>query len=672
MNNQSLIEILSKNRAEELGYDVWEHFVIPPFYDRLDLQTAKKPRVILGGRGCGKTMLLRYLSHQSVFSQNRRTIPRDAVSRIGLYWRTDTQFGNAMTGRGIPDDTWQAAFNHYAAIILGIEIIRSLKSVAASTFECLTQDRLDKLDFERMKVFDSKLPARLSEFHQALENRVWEFETWINDVRKVEQPRLLPESFIKALISIVTDQIPCLKTTVFSVYIDEYENLCNYQQKIVNTWLKHSEPPLIYNLAMKRHSFKTMETLGSESFYNVHDFRQYDLDSFTGEAEFEVFAAEILFLILSNAKRLNIEFDIEKIKDPASLSSRKESSYMKNMVQQANEMFPGLSQTELADYIFKQQPLLNKLQNNIEIALKTRNSSISPSVFFRPSAKKAMIIIPALLHRKSLQPAEVQRELDALEANADNKFSGSTNWIHNNFFASVIQLFTPFSRTCPVYSGFEAFCIMSRGNIRHFLELCYESLSKTEHSSENAVLKVDPLEQAEASKQASTTFLREIRGFGQKGPQLLMFTYRLGNLFALAHARKTLSENEQNHFAIIKGRYQLTSSDEDFIKEALKWSILFENESTKDKSDYQVHGNEYMLNPIYAPYFGISYRRKRRLELSSDDIFCLIKGDLNEYTKLLKTYSSKWDIDLSDQSDLPLFQFLEKEARNASQNETVR
>jgi len=104
----------------------------------------------------------------------------------------------------------------------------------------------------------------------------------------------------------------------------------------------------------------------------------------------------------------------------------------------------------------------------------------------------------------------------------------------------------------------------------------------------------------------------------------------------------------------------------------MKTSILFENESTKDKSDYQVHGNEYMLNPIYAPYFGISYRRKRRLELSSDDIFCLIKGDLNEYTKLLKTYSSKWDIDLSDQSDLPLFQFLEKEARNASQNETVR
>ena len=51
-----------KNRAEELGYDVWKHFAVPPFYDRLDLADAKKPRII-GGRGCGKTMLLRYLSH---------------------------------------------------------------------------------------------------------------------------------------------------------------------------------------------------------------------------------------------------------------------------------------------------------------------------------------------------------------------------------------------------------------------------------------------------------------------------------------------------------------------------------------------------------------------------------------------------------------------------------
>ena len=84
--------VFTKNRAEELGYDVWEHFVVPPFYHLLDLQTARKPRLIIGGRGCGKTMLLRYLSHQTMFSQSRETIPDDALLHIGLYWRADTQF----------------------------------------------------------------------------------------------------------------------------------------------------------------------------------------------------------------------------------------------------------------------------------------------------------------------------------------------------------------------------------------------------------------------------------------------------------------------------------------------------------------------------------------------------------------------------------------------------
>ena len=51
---------LSTNRAEELGYDVWEDFVVPPFFGELGLYENKQPKLIVGGRGCGKTMLLRY------------------------------------------------------------------------------------------------------------------------------------------------------------------------------------------------------------------------------------------------------------------------------------------------------------------------------------------------------------------------------------------------------------------------------------------------------------------------------------------------------------------------------------------------------------------------------------------------------------------------------------
>jgi hypothetical protein len=55
---------------------------------------------------------LRYLSHQTTFSRKRPSVPPNAIQHIGLYWRADTQFTNAMTKRGIPDETWESAFNH--------------------------------------------------------------------------------------------------------------------------------------------------------------------------------------------------------------------------------------------------------------------------------------------------------------------------------------------------------------------------------------------------------------------------------------------------------------------------------------------------------------------------------------------------------------------------------
>ena len=97
----------TKNRAEEFGFDVWEHFIIPFFFDRLDLADTQKPTLVIGGRGCGKTMLLRYLLHDTTFSTKNPLVHKAAFARIGLYWKADTQFASALTGRGIPQDVWE-------------------------------------------------------------------------------------------------------------------------------------------------------------------------------------------------------------------------------------------------------------------------------------------------------------------------------------------------------------------------------------------------------------------------------------------------------------------------------------------------------------------------------------------------------------------------------------
>src|SRR4051812_20919800 len=152
------------------------------FYDRLDLRTARKPRLIVGGRGCGKSMLLRYLSHQTMFSRLRPSIPDDAIDHIGLYWRADTHFVNMMTRRGLSEDTWHSAFAHTAALVLGMEVLASLSSIAESKVEILQSADVRALRFERLGAFDENLPTTVPELYKDLEARLWELQAWVNDV----------------------------------------------------------------------------------------------------------------------------------------------------------------------------------------------------------------------------------------------------------------------------------------------------------------------------------------------------------------------------------------------------------------------------------------------------------------------------------------------------------
>ena len=103
------------------------------------------------------------------------------------------------------------------------------------------------------------------------------------------------------------------------------------------------------------------------------------------------------------------------------------------------------------------------------------------------------------------------------------------------------------NRLCPLYSGYDTFLTMSKDNIRHFLELCYTSLS---HSDNFEKQTVDIKDQMTAVKYVSDNMLNEIKQLGASGNILYVFAYRIGNLFEEFRKRDSQSEPEQNQFSI--------------------------------------------------------------------------------------------------------------------------
>jgi hypothetical protein len=267
--------------------------------------------------------------------------------------------------------------------------------------------------------------------------------------------------------------------------------------------------------------------------------------------------------------------------------------------------------------------------------------------------------------QKRQSPKIIYTELQNLAAGRANKFTGKTNWIHNNLVGCLLRLYAPYHRTCPFYAGFDAFIELARGNIRHFLELCHKSLRRVPLASSCEQVTVAINEQAEAARASSTAFLGEVRSFGPSGNRLHSFVLTLGSLFALAHRRPAQSEPEVSHFGITAGGQSLTDEDQDFLCEALRWSVLAEEPETKKKDPLQLPSSDWILNPIYAPYFHITYRKKRKLHLASRDLITLIRGTYDERRTLLKRYMQEWSLD-SEEVEPNLFSHLEETEHDAA------
>lgn len=631
---------MTRNRAEEYGFDLWTDFVIPPYFQSLKTLKSEKPLIIEGGRGSGKTMLLRYLCHATQFSTQRKNVEDSVFEHIGIYWKMDVSFASLMEARGADQELWKSAFENMAVLVLCREVLESLGNMTQARPD--VGQIIDKLDLSELRDIDAEIPLELPLLKRYLRKKDNQFQVWVNNYKKLDTPLFYPMRFLEVLIENLVAQIPLLKNSFFSIYIDEYENLNVSQKKIVNTWLKQCHSPLVFNIAMKRQSFDVADTLGSEKIVAVHDYRKIDIESLLND-HFETFASEI-FLLKVNEYLCNFFKEEDRLKkedrlqlydsSEISLNIRQSRPYRDSVKQKIERIFPNITASEVASEIFADEKLFDRLKRMIKTDLRELNKeSYFEKIFALKVDPAAIIVLHALLNRRTLIFEDVYKELVKYSMNERSKFK---EWISTNLFGCLLNFYGKLNRICPLYSGYSTFVTMSNGNIRHFLELCYTSLSISDEDGWRKAQRVERNEQLQAVKYVSNNMINEIKKFGSQGNVLYQFSLRLGTIFEELRKKDSQSEPEQNQFSI-KG--QLPVDGEKILRELVKWSVVFESKLTKQKG--LESGSEYMFNPIYSAYFTISYRKKRRIEFTVEEFMALISEDEKRFEMVLRRFVSK-------------------------------
>ena len=157
------------------------------------------------------------------------------------------------------------------------------------------------------------------------------------------------------------------------------------------------------------------------------------------------------------------------------------------------------------------------------------------------------------------------------------------------------------------------------------------------------------------------------------GAQLTKFLLGLGRVFGIMAASPEGHAPEVNQFEVVDTSGTPTQQDESsaLLKAAVMHLALARRSGSKLAGEGETRDWDYMIYPIFAPFFNFSYRRKRKMNLTPDQILALVESTSQAIRSILAASNRSPDEPLPEQ--LRLFETFYAESNwQASPDEAIR
>lgn len=599
---RSLQELFGSFRAEWLRESLFSLFNEPTYFPSL---RDRRPCVLVGGRGTGKTTVLRCMSYegQKALSEVAAREPEQA-DYIGLYHRVNTNRVSAFVGPEKTDQEWQRLFGHYINILVVEMILEFLDWREPSEGERLPGPACQKIA-QSLGLDDvcteQELAISVAGARQKLELYVNNFDGPPPTLSMLQSP-------IDVAIS-EARKLPPLRKKTFYILLDEYENFLDYQQAIVNTLIKHSGEGYLFKIGVRELGWRVRYTInGKEHLISPADFELIHIEK-SLERDFGSFARKVCETRI------------------AQWAANTGSAHLP-----LDSLLPELSYESEAELLGVEAKVFD---------LKARLRHSKPVLDFNDITDFDLYVLWML---NQADDRKTTKDLQAYNVGS----STIRNRLHNYRYAMLFTIAGNGAEIGKYYCGNRVFSLLARNNLRFYLQLISHSLELHIRAGNSIATPVSVKDQTHAARDVGLRYLTELEGVTVQGAQLVKLVLGFGRLFQLFSRNPAGSRPECVEFHIKKTSnpsQETLQAAAALLKEAVMNLALVRSPGTKLATESDVREWDYAIHPIFAPYFNFSHRKKRKIEVSEMDLLNMISSPQDAIKTLLKDRASLIDQD---------------------------
>lgn len=634
----------------------WTDLGSPDIINSIFEPKNKISKFILGGKGTGKTHLLRYYSYNVTRLRfpNKRGIDIIKESNfLAVFQRAAGVDSTRFEVSSEIDINWQLLFGIYLELKLSESVIDALCDIK-NTSDDEVFDDVTFINEIRKNVTNKDIESisTLEELKKWLVHQRKIIDDAVNEAAFTGQVDLKPPFAIGKLCLTISTAInywhPDLSEVTVFYLIDEIENFSLKQQQVVNTLIRYGESRAIFRVTGRQYAIKTYATLanGEENRLNS-EFKTVILDELLLKSgqKFNEFAKKLILQRLSyfgagisglnkdNATidKLNFREVFEEIV-PANYYSE---TLSRLSIHSSNLSFVK-SFRKLLEVTYKDVEITNAINEIVDLLI-----SDFPLVI-----QKLNILLYVKKIKKDSDPKEFAKYIhDSASLYLIDKVDGFYSNAYGHYATDI------FSQLCKdsavgfgvVYAGFDTIIKMTSANPRNLLIVLSKMYDISVFRDSPFFTEKLSIEiQTEALIDSAKFMYEADTNFGFESDIALRCVDRLAAI--LKTARFAINIPEVSPLSFSFSNDDLSENSKKIIQDALNYSLLFEILDGRADRNSQKVIRKIELNPMLSPRWSLPVSRRGDISLNKELLAVVFTNDASaDFDLYLKKLSNKWN-----------------------------